>query len=153
MLMQLLKNGFCLLVTVFFVASSLLVSEQAPISNVQSGYDVEYQYIMELQAHRETCYERILFLGTISDRELTVVKRELEAYLHELYNIRQQIEQIGVPNALFQQMLVLDEQLITNTLQAIELQDERYLENLGERYNQLQDYHVKLRMEYVSQKD
>ena len=151
--MQLIKNGFCFVMTVLFVAYSVSNLQQAPKSDVQSEYDIERQYFMDLQEHREACYERILLLGTLSKRELTVVKRELEMYLYELQIIQQQIEKLGVPDELFQQMIALDEQFITNTLQAIDSQDERYLENLGELYMQLQDYHYKLHLEYVSQKD
>lgn len=153
MLMYIVKNGLCLIITVIFVAVSMFSTQKAPISNVQSEYDIEYQYILGLQEHRDQCYERILFLGMVSDRELTVVRRELETYLAELYLIQQQLAQIGVPDALFQEIVSLDEQFITNTLQAIDLKDERYLENLEQLYHQLQIHHERLHAEYVSQKD
>lgn len=151
--MQLIKNSFCFVVTVLFVVYSVSNLQQAPNSDVQSEYDIERQYFMDLQEHREACYERILLLGVLSKRELPAVKRELEMYLYELQMIQQQMEQLGVIDELFQQMITLDKQFITNTLQAIDSQDERYLENLGELYMQLQDYHYKLHLQYVSQKD
>lgn len=153
MLMHIVKNGLCLVITIAFVAFSMFTSQKAPMSNVQSEYDLEHQYIIGLQEHRERCYEHILFLGTVSDRELTLVKRELETYLDELYLVQQQVKQMGVPDVLFQEIVILDEQFIMNTLQAIDLKDERYLENLAELYSQLEDYHKRLQAEYVSQKD
>lgn len=153
MLMDIVKQGLCLVVTVVFVVFPILTSQKVPNSSVQSDYDFEYQYIMALQESREKCYERILFLGMVSDRELTMVKHELGAYLEELYAIQRQAEQQEMTNELFYKSILLDEQLMTSTLQAIHLKDERYLENLEEIYLVLQDYHEILRINYMNQFD
>lgn len=146
--MHIVKGGLCFIITVTIVTLSMFTTEKAPTSNIQSEYNLQYRYVKELQAQREECYEHILLLGTVSDRELTIVKRELESYLKELYAIQNQVAQMETPDALFQEIIILDEQFIRNTLQAIDLEDERYLENLEELYFQLQNHHNRLKMEY-----
>lgn len=143
--MQMMKNLLCFAITLLFLGLSIFSTQEAPNSDVQSDYDLEYQYVIGLQGAREICYERILFLGAVSKEDISLVKQELEDYLQEIQALQQKIEDDG----LLRHTVRLDERFVSNTLQAIKAEDAQYLKNLGEMYRQLQEYQDKLFVNYL----
>lgn len=149
--MQIVKNVICFAVTLIFLVLSVNTPQKAPSSNVKSDYAMEHRYIVDLQERRESCYERILFLGAISEADLEKVKQELRNYLIEIQTIQHESKRAGISDGLFQQSLELDKRLMTNTLDALNSKDERYLESLAELHQQLEAAHLKLRTEYIGE--
>lgn len=95
------------------------------------------KYKEELHVQRETCYNDILLLGTLSNTQLQNMEKELENYLHELGTIRNEIIENNINHQNLTNSIELDILMINRTLRAIETQDERYLKDLSDMYHNL----------------
>ncbi|BAK16132.1 hypothetical protein SSIL_1709 [Solibacillus silvestris StLB046] len=99
--------------------------------------EVVKKYKEELHVQRETCYNDILLLGTLSNSQLQTMEMELENYLNELGILRNEIIENDIHHQNLTNSIELDILMINRTLMAIETQDESYLTDLSDMYHNL----------------
>ncbi|MEK5185484.1 hypothetical protein MKY51_10325 [Solibacillus sp. FSL R5-0691] len=112
-------------------------SDASHTTTANSPDEVVKKYKEELHVQRETCYNDILLLGTLSNTQLQNMEKELENYLHELGTIRNEIIENNINHQNLTNSIELDILMINRTLRAIETQDERYLKDLSDMYHNL----------------
>ncbi|MEK4386406.1 hypothetical protein MKZ25_11420 [Solibacillus sp. FSL W7-1464] len=95
------------------------------------------KYKEELHIQRETCYNDILVLGTLSDTQLQMMEMKLENYLNELGTLRNEIIENNINHQNLTNSIELDILMIHRTLRAIETRDETYLKDLSDMYHNL----------------
>lgn len=95
------------------------------------------RYKEELHVQRETCYNDILLLGTLSNAQLQAMQLELHAYLKELGTLRNEIIENNINHQTLTNSIELDILMINRTLKAIETKDENYLKDLSDMYHNL----------------
>ena len=108
-----------------------------PTTTANSSDEVVKKYKDELHVQRETCYNDILLLGTLSTQQLQTMEMELASYLNELSNLRNEIIEKNISHQNLTNSIELDILMINRTLKAIETQDETYLKDLSDIYYNL----------------
>ena len=106
-------------------------------TTANSPDEIVKKYKEELHVQRETCYNDILLLGTLSNTQLQNMEKELENYLYELGTLRNEIIENNINHQNLTNSIELDILMINRTLRAIETQDERYLKDLSDMYHNL----------------
>ncbi|MEK5080848.1 hypothetical protein MKX73_18145 [Solibacillus sp. FSL W7-1436] len=99
--------------------------------------EIVKKYKEELHVQRETCYNDILLLGTLSNTQLRTMEIELENYLNELGTLRNEIIENNINHQNLTNSIELDILMINRTLRAIETRDERYLKDISDMYHNL----------------
>lgn len=109
----------------------------SPTTKDNSPDEVVKKYKEELHVQRETCYNDILLLGTLSNTQLQAMEMELENYLYELGTLRNEIIENNINHQNLTNSIELDILMINRTLRAIETRDEKYLKDLSDMYHNL----------------
>lgn len=109
----------------------------SPTTKDNSPDEVVKKYKEELHVQRETCYNDILLLGTLSNTQLQAMEMELENYLNELGTLRNEIIENNINHQNLTNSIELDILMINRTLRAIETRDEAYLKDLSDMYHNL----------------
>ncbi|MFS0877277.1 hypothetical protein [Solibacillus isronensis] len=125
-------------VLTFFLLVRLPQDFDASLTTTANSPDeVVKKYKEELHVQRETCYNDILLLGTLSDTQLQTMVMELENYLNELGTLRNEIIENNINHQNLTNSIELDILMINRTLRAIETRDEKYLKDLSDMYHNL----------------
>lgn len=125
-------------VLTFFLLVRLPQDFDASLTTTANSPDeVVKKYKEELHVQRETCYNDILLLGTLSDTQLQTMEMELENYLNELGTLRNEIIENNINHQNLTNSIELDILMINRTLRAIETRDEKYLKDLSDMYHNL----------------
>ncbi|MER1989359.1 MAG: hypothetical protein ABS884_06565 [Solibacillus isronensis] len=125
-------------VLTFFLLVRLPQDFDASLTTTANSPDeVVKKYKEELHVQRETCYNDILLLGTLSDTQLLTMETELENYLNELGTLRNEIIENNINHQNLTNSIELDILMIHRTLRAIETRDEKYLKDLSDMYHNL----------------
>ncbi|MER2112215.1 MAG: hypothetical protein ABS960_05935 [Solibacillus isronensis] len=125
-------------VLTFFLLVRLPQDFDASLTTTANSPDeVVKKYKEELHVQRETCYNDILLLGTLSDTQLLTMETELENYLNELGTLRNEIIENNINHQNLTNSIELDILMINRTLRAIETRDEKYLKDLSDMYHNL----------------
>lgn len=133
------KFGFILLgiLTTFLLIRFPQDFNASPVTTNTSPDEVVKKYKEELHVQRETCYNDILVLGTLSSTQLQTMELELRNYLNELGILRNEIIENNISHPNLTNSIELDILMINRTLRAIETQDESYLKDLPDIYHNL----------------
>ena len=125
-------------VLTFFLLAKLPQDLHAfPTTTANSSDEVVKKYKDELHVQRETCYNDILLLGTLSTQQLQTMEIELTSYLNELSSLRNEIIEKNISHQNLTNSIELDILMINRTLKAIETRDESYLKDLSDIYYNL----------------